>query len=110
MSKVGDVIRDISGWEEEAGAAVEGSDAEARALLDQTRKDSGDRLAAVREKCAAERDALLEAAEAEGRRAADDIASRTRNTLERMRESLPSRRQTAIESIIQEMRAAYGGR
>ena len=110
MSKVGDVIRDISGWEEEAGAEVERSEAEALALVERARQDSRGRLEAVREKCAAERDALLEAAEADGRREAEEIASYTRKALERMKESFPSRRQAAIDSIIKEMREAYGGR
>ena len=80
MSKVGDVIRDISGWEEEAGAEVERSEAEALALVERARQE------------------------------AEEIASHTRKALERMKESFPSRRPAAIESIIEEMRVAYGGR
>ncbi len=110
MSKVGDVIHDISGWEKEADALIECSETEARAVTEEARNDSSARLAILRQKCAAERNAFLESADAEGRQEAAEIASQTQTDLERMRESLPPRRQGAIERVVKELRKVSGGR
>ncbi|MEE8110705.1 MAG: hypothetical protein V3T44_06725 [bacterium] len=110
MSRIGDAIRNISGWEGEAEAVVKRSEAEARRILEEVRTESRETAAAVEARCAAERETLLQDAVEEGNRQAGAIARQAEGELEQMQKSLSSRQKAAVDLVLKEMRALYGGR
>ncbi|MFQ5792734.1 MAG: hypothetical protein ACE5JI_19865, partial [Acidobacteriota bacterium] len=109
-SRISDTIREISGWEKEAEAVVERSEAEAHRILEEVAREAREMIASVEARCAAEREALLRSAIEEGEREADVIAREAEAELDRIRETLSSRCKEAVELVLNKMRAHYGGR
>jgi len=110
MSKIGEAIRDISGWEKEADSFVEQSKAEAEGILRQAREESRKMLAAAEVKCASEREDLLQGADGNGLREAGKIDQEAKDSLKRLEDLVSSRRKEAVDMVLKEMRALYGGR
>jgi vacuolar-type H+-ATPase subunit H len=110
MSKIGEAIRDISGWEKEADALAEQSKSEAEGILHQAREESREVLSAAEARCASERETLLENADEEGLREAGKIDQEAKDSLKRLGETVSSRRAAAVDLVLKEMRELYGGR